>query len=59
MNLTANTGVGVARGAAFLMLHAVSQEEGLMEQGIYQAYAPDPMVFEMIRKGTWVGRGSS
>lgn len=64
MNLTAKTGASACSGAAFLILGECKYTAGASGHQLrtrlnYHAYAPDPIVGETMRKGTWVGRGAS
>jgi hypothetical protein len=59
MNLTANTGVVSAGGIAFFILEIVRRFKEFEELETYDAYAPLPIVFDIIRKGRSRGKGSS
>ena len=62
MNLTANTGPAALSGAPFLMLPTTVsnfEQEANRRMLSYQAYAPDPMVFETILNGNCTGNGAS
>lgn len=63
MNLTAKTGFSSRRGAALFML-VLGQSLSIpcvkaADSHLYHAYAPEPIVFETIRKGTLSGRGAN
>ena len=61
MNLTAKMGFGVLSGAAFFMLQVEYQFLSIkkQDQASDHAYAPWPIVFETIRKGSSLGSGAS
>jgi hypothetical protein len=61
MNLIAITGAGALRGIAFLILHSVSEPNIPMPSNwiSYEAYAPDPIVFDTSRNGNPVGNGAT
>jgi hypothetical protein len=66
MSLTANTGLVVSRGIAFLMLGVMLVHCTLNEWrfrvsrgNTYEAYAPRPTVLDMMRNGSSFGKGSS
>jgi hypothetical protein len=61
MNLMAITGPGALSGIAFLILRAVSESSIARpsEQVSYEAYAPEPIVFDTSRNGSSVGNGAT
>lgn len=63
INFTAKIGFSSRRGAALLILYyGQSLSVEYMEAAdshLYHAYAPDPIVFETIRKGTLSGNGAN
>lgn len=63
MNLIAMTGVGLFGGMALRMLVELwcQWTEGREGYGreTYEAYAPEPMVLDTMRKGRFLGRGAT
>jgi hypothetical protein len=63
MNFMAMIGREACLGTALRMLrcgeHESARVEVLDSNGAYDAYAPEPMVLDMRRKGSSLGRGTA